>query len=183
MSRAEQTKQFTGSDFTKKQSRDLAGSQEQRVSRKRLDKLNFSCVNTNRFAQAPRNFWPDLNPEDMELESECINRLDREEEYLNRGRQGASPSSGCIFYSAQLDNKSFESFTDRNEYRRTSTLWKEFRKKQIRIIGECESCGRKGRQRDFSIHHIFYGDFYDYFNEKYVMCLCHKCHAWVHERY
>jgi hypothetical protein len=162
----------------KKECRDLPGS-----TNKAEDKqLNFSCSNLNNLVLVPRGFWKDLDDGDFEYETECINRLDREEEYLNGlGRDGHN-RSGCIQTSTHSGiNLSYE-------YKQiilSSKLWKDFRNLIITSRKRCQYCGTQFRvlgQVEPNIHHLSYNGFYSYFNPENVLALCRSCHIEAHKR-
>jgi hypothetical protein len=120
------------------------------------------------------DFWPDIDPLSMERETEMINRIGREEEYINRMEPGSPAQSVCIPFFVKGRDKPFFLHHD---ILVTSNLWKLFRKKMIRNMKRCEVCDSRNH---LQIHHIKYSGFYEFFDEKNIMVLCRTCHSWVH---
>ena len=141
---------------------------------RRIKQINFCCSNLNKLCLIRRDFWPDVDPDSIECETECINRLGREEEYMNGVGSGDPPQFVCIPYFVEGHDKPFYLY---HEALLRSQLWHIFRKKIISTTPFCESCGSKKR---LEIHHLTYRGFYSFFNPENVMVLCRSCHSWVH---
>ena len=121
-----------------------------------------------------KNFWPDLDQDSIEIETELINRLDREEEYMNRMEPDGPIRFGIFDYVARQEKGLYGVLI-------SSRLWKKFRKGIIRNVGECESCGYRDSLKLLQLHHVSYaGGFYRFFDPENVLVLCRDCHSWMH---
>jgi hypothetical protein len=156
--------------------KDIGGSLAGHPNTTRKKQVKFSCSNLNNIGLIPRDFRPDVDPDSFECETECINRLGREEEYVNRVGSGDPPQFVCIPYFVKGHDKPFYLY---HEALLRTDLWKTFRKKILSFVPSCESCGSSKR---LEIHHIKYRGFYSFFDPGNVMVLCRICHAWIHRR-
>ena len=152
------------------------GRQPRQPTGTKNEQHSFGCSNLNRFVSIRRDFWPDINQDSLECETDCINRLGREEEYMNSVGSGDLPQFVCIPLFVKGHDKPFYLY---HEALLRSPLWKTFRKKIIASSPFCESCGSGKR---LLLHHIDYRGFYSFFDPKNVMVLCRSCHAWVHRK-